>query len=126
MSNPIPTSFPTKAARLEYFRTQLSTIDSWALRALAVIYARQTEHEQAARLTTEDNGVGFTGFDAALLTSFAKRAQGWRKELSIYSSPLSSKQMTILKSRIKKYAGQIIDHMGANAPAIVKESKVAA
>ena len=76
MSNPIPTSFPTKAARLEYFRTQLSTIDSWALRALAVIYARQTEHEQAARLTTEDNGVGFTGFDGRLPRAGSARGGG--------------------------------------------------
>lgn len=74
--------------------------DQWAKRALLAIYRNQTAEEQNAGETLEDNGVGFTGIDAFILTSFAEHYQT--------KGFLSPKQMAILKNKIGKYAGQLI------------------
>jgi hypothetical protein len=123
MSTPTPKTFTSEAARLEHFRVNLATNDKWALRALIVIYERQTDAEKSASVTTESNGVGFSGADAEILTSFAKRVKNFNPGVSLYASPLSPRQMEVLKNRIKKYAAQIIKSMGDKAPAIVKTPK---
>ena len=74
--------------------------DQWAKRALIAIYNNQTAEEQSAGETKEDNGIGFTGVDAGILTSFA--------EFYLANKFLSPKQMTILKNKIGKYSGQLI------------------
>lgn len=74
--------------------------DRWAQRALLAIYRNQTAEEQMEGQTKEDNGIGFTGVDAFILTSFAEHFQT--------KNFLSPKQMAILKNKIGKYAGQLI------------------
>lgn len=90
----------SKAARKEFVKGMLKTNDAWALRALIVIYQHQTDDEQASGLTSHDNGVGFSGCDSEILSSFAVQYQNRRW--------LSPKQMAILFRKIHKYAGQII------------------
>ena len=80
-------------------RENLATSDEWCYRALIAIFDHQTEEEQEQATTKEDNGIGFTGADAELLTSFAIQYidRGW----------LSDKQMAYLRKKITKYANQL-------------------
>lgn len=89
----------TKKDTISYFKEMLASNDKWAVRGLLRIYQYQTAHEKSIEQTTDHNGVGFTGADSNILSSFAKQ----------YSSRgfLSEKQMFILKKRITKYAGQL-------------------
>lgn len=69
-------------------------------RGLLRIYQLQTISEQTAEYTSDDNGVGFTGFDGEFLTSLAKQF--------IKNGSLSIGQFTHLKKSMKKYAGQLL------------------
>lgn len=75
--------------------------DDAALRALLVIYHRQTDAEQAVGATTDENGVGFTGPDAEILSSFA--------EFYKRTGFLSAKQLAILHRKIPKYWKQLLE-----------------
>ena len=124
-SQPVPTSFPTKDARLAYFREHIRVYPKWALRALEVIYAYQTEAEKNAEATIEDNGVGFAGTDGDILTSFAKQYAKWKAETAPkYPAPFSPKQSKLLHQLMPKYAAQLIKHLETEgkAPPIVKAS----
>jgi hypothetical protein len=74
--------------------------------ALLRIFDRQTAGEQDAGVTVEHNGMGFTGVDAEILTSFANQVRANR-----YGRPmgqrLTDKQRVILRRRMAKYAGQL-------------------
>ncbi len=70
------------------------------LRGLLRIYQLQTISEQTIEFTSDENGVGFTGFDGEFLTSLAKQF--------IESGSLSAKQFISLKKSMKKYAGQLL------------------
>lgn len=121
--------FPTKAARLAFFREKLGTSHSWAVRALLVIYRYQTAAEKAAKQTTDANGVGFGGLDAEILSSFAKRAQAHFNNLYTkkddFVGALSPKQFAVLFKRMPKYADQLLRHLEAEgkAPLVVKPMK---
>lgn len=69
------------------------------IKALLWIYKFQTEDEKRSDSTHVLNGVGFTGTDAEILSSFSKQLinKGW----------LSPKQMTIVRKKIKKYENQM-------------------
>lgn len=71
-----------------------------AIRALKVVYANQSDFEKEVGTTVADNGIGFTGSDAELLTSFAKQYQR--------AGFLTNAQLAILKFRIKKYWRQLL------------------
>ena len=90
---------------MEYVRNKLRTDSKWALRALMVIYSRQTASEQIAGNTHEYNNVGFAGNDAEFFSSLAKQYNKYGR--------LSEKQMVILMRRIHRYARQIIDASNA-------------
>jgi hypothetical protein len=116
MSNFTWPTWNTKAERLAYFKAELSTNQTWALRTLEIIFQYQTESEKQADVTVEDNGVGFSGVDAEILSSFAKQAAAFQKKKAAGSvppswKPLSPKQLAILMKRMKKYAGQLIAHL---------------
>jgi hypothetical protein len=89
----------TKKARIHHIREMLGRNPKWAVAALLRIYERQTEEEQASQSTHVHNGVGFTGADAEILSSFAQQVQRGRT--------LSAKQMDLLNRRIRKYARQL-------------------
>ena len=90
----------TKAALVEFLRKMLTTNEKWAQAALVRIYDNQTEGEKNAEETIVQNGIGFTGGDARLLTSFAEwyKSHGW----------LSPKQMAYVYRKIGMYAGQLM------------------
>lgn len=68
-------------------------------RGLMAVYEGQTAQEKLQMTTKEDNGVGFSAFDAEILTSFAEQ---WRR-----NQFLSQKQFNVLVKRMPKYAGQL-------------------
>jgi len=67
--------------------------------ALVALYHRQTADEQAAGDTRHNNGVGFTGHDAPVLTSIAQ----WYMDKGF----VTPKQGELIRKKIKKYAGQL-------------------
>lgn len=117
--NPDPVDFKStrfpefrfKKDRLAWLRDKLATDKSWALWGLATIYQYQTEDEKLDQQTIEDNGVGFSGVDAEILTSFAQQFEnkGW----------LSEKQHALLAKKIKKYARQLCKVLDLQGVALV-------
>ena len=89
----------TKAALVEFLKNKLTHDKVWAAAALLRIYDNQTSDEQRCEITRHENGIGFTGSDARLLTRFAEwyKTHGW----------LSEKQMKWVFSKMGKYAAQI-------------------
>lgn len=70
-------------------------------RGVVAIYKRQTASEQESGSTKEDNGMGFTGVDAFILSSFAVQIlRGWK---------LSEKQAAIALKKMPKYWKQLIE-----------------
>jgi hypothetical protein len=69
-----------------------------AVAVLFQIYERQTADEQAVGCTKEDNGVGFTGVDAAFATSLVEQVKERHS--------LSPKQIACVMKMTKKYARQ--------------------
>lgn len=88
-----------KKDRIALLREKLGTNDAWAIRGLTVIFDYQTADEQNAERTMDHNGVGFTGIDGEILSSFAKQIRTGRK--------MSKKQMDIIFKKMPKYAKQL-------------------
>ena len=91
----------TKKSKQAFIREMVGTDQRWAVRALVRIYNNQTEDEQAAEMTNHHNGIGFTGADAEILSSFAKQVLKGRQ--------LSAKQMAILFRKMPRYARQLME-----------------
>lgn len=89
----------TKKARIAHIRTMLSTNSAWAIRGMLRIYEAQTEDEKVSEDTKHDNGVGFNGTDATLLSSYSKQVLGGRT--------MSPKQMEYIFKKMPKYARQL-------------------
>lgn len=96
----------SKKDMIEQLRQRLASDPRWALRALLRIYQNQTADEQSSERTIERNGIGFSGPDAEILTSFARQYQR--------RGSLSERQMAVLVRRIPSYARQIVHHSDAN------------
>jgi DNA-binding transcriptional regulator YiaG len=97
----------TEKEKVADWKQKLASHPQWAIRGCLAIYAKQTADEREAEQTREDNGVGFTGTDAEILSSFAKQIQRWEQDKR-FPSPLSDKQLAILHKRMPKYAGQLL------------------
>lgn len=84
----------------QYIVNLLEKNDNAVLRALVVLYDRQTTEEQVTKTTKDSNGRGFNARDAGILSSFAKQhLSGFR---------LTPKQMFYARKYLKKYAGQLL------------------
>lgn len=86
--------------------------DRWVVRGMLSILKYQTAEEQQAGITVEDNGVGFNGVDAEILTSFCVQAQKTLANIPEsdpyrYTRSLSPKQMEMARSKMLKYSGQL-------------------
>lgn len=90
----------TKKSRIAYLREMLASELRWALKGLTTIYEYQTADEQRIGDTAEHNGVGFTGADGEILSSFAKQVNAKR-----FAG--SEKQLDILFKKMPKYAKQL-------------------
>ena len=86
----------SKKDLIEHLRQRLANDPRWALRALIRIYQNQTTDEQSKDAAIERNGIGFSGPDAEILSSFARQYK--RRGGS------SKRQMVILRRRIPAYA----------------------
>lgn len=89
----------TKAELVGFLKRMLSTNQKWATSALIRIYDNQTLDEQNSGETYHQNGIGFAGCDAPILTSFAEfyKSRGF----------LTGKQMTYVFKKMGKYANQL-------------------
>lgn len=91
----------TKKDTVTFVKSQLASNKVWALKALVRIYQEnQTAEEQVAKITKEDNGIGFSGCDAEFLSGLA--------EQYLRRGSLSDKQMVFVYKKLPKYAGQVI------------------
>jgi hypothetical protein len=90
----------TQKRTREFLKEKLSKNPKWALKALVKIYEFQTAEEQENEHTYDHNGVGFTGVDGNILSSFAKQYLKYHK--------LSEKQMNLLLKKMPKYWKQIV------------------
>lgn len=90
----------TNKARVTFVKQQLATNDAWVLRGLAAIYKYQTEDEKTSEETKHSNGVGFSGADANIMSSFAKQIAR--------RGSLSEKQLVIARRKMQKYARQLV------------------
>ena len=90
----------TKKSQKEFLRKKLSSNRVWVEKALIKIYYKQTDDEQKMEDTREANGVGFSGFDGQILSSFAVQILHGRK--------LSEAQNAIMMNKMKKYWKQIL------------------
>lgn len=83
----------------EEIAAKLASDDKWLIRGLLSIYSRQTDEEQNADVTKEDNGIGFNAFDATILSDMSKQY--------LRSKFLTKRQLEIVRKCMKKYAGQL-------------------
>jgi len=90
---------PTKADRISFLKEKLSSDPRWAVKGLLRIYEYQTEEEKIVQATTEHNGVGFSGVDGEILTSFADQI--------VRGRTLSAKQINLVFKKMPKYARQL-------------------
>ena len=96
-----------KDKAIEMIKENFENSDAWVCRAVVRIYGLQTEDEQMAQTTKENNGVGFNGVDARFLSSLALQIQE-NERTKKFASNLSPKQMQLAREKIKKYAKQIL------------------
>jgi hypothetical protein len=89
----------------EYIKNKLATNEAWAVKALVKVYTLQTLDEQATGQTSNLNGVGFSGIDSRLLSSFAEQVNKGRT--------LSPKQMSILYKKMPRYHKQVASFIPA-------------
>lgn len=91
----------------EEVKNLISTNEKACLKALLLIYKNQTLDEQKSESTKYTNGVGFSGLDAELLSSFAKQVE--------QRGFLTPKQLVYCFKKMPKYAGQVFREMEAKA-----------
>ena len=106
-----------KTIAINMIKANLTKSDKWVRRAILVIFEAQTASEQCSETTKENNGVGFNGTDAQILSSFAKQIIEFEAGRSRFLTPLSRKQMVLVRRKISKYAGQLLKAAQAKAEA---------
>jgi hypothetical protein len=105
----------TKKDRLEFIKANLASNDRWLLKGLLTIYTYQTEDEKKTADVKEHNGVGFSGFDVQIMSSFAEQAinRGVPK-LIAENAPVTvaqfytPNQAVVLRKKMLKYARQLL------------------
>jgi hypothetical protein len=97
-----------------YIRTQLGTNPAWAVKALVKVYTLQTLDEQATGQTSNLNGVGFSGIDSQILSSFAEQVNKGRN--------LSAKQMAIVFKKMPRYHKQVASFIPAEKMAEIEKN----
>jgi hypothetical protein len=106
----VPADLKTKKAKMEWLREKLAHDTEWAYRAMLTVFARQTADEKSAGATVYMNGVGFSGVDAEILTSFAKQYLAKQQRWGA-TARLSEKQTALLLKKMPKYAAQVLESL---------------
>lgn len=99
----------TKKARIAFIRNAMNSDARQAVRGMLRIFEYQTEDEKRTESTRDHNGVGFTGVDGEILSSFAKQVMAGRT--------MSPKQMNLIFKKMPKYAKQLEGIAAAKAAA---------
>ena len=112
----------TKIWNKEEVHSLLDRNDTAVIQALRQIFARQTSSEQASKTTKERNGVGFTAYDAKVLTDIASR-------LPYYNNKMTARQVAYVRKRIKHYWRQLLEIIEASGGkvsyAVSRKSEIA-
>ena len=102
---------------IEEMKNLIATNDTVLYKSLIVLYNGQTADEKACGETTHNNGIGFNGVDAPILTSFA--------EFLKTTKFLTAKQKVIARKKLPKYAKQLVtvaNEMEAQKDALREEA----
>jgi len=83
---------------------------------LQAMYDRQTHCEQHSGYTVENNGIGFTAFDAPLLSDIAFKSKKYKS--------LTPQQAKLVAKKLIKYSGQLSSIAKQNLIAEVTETTV--
>ena len=83
----------------EEIKNYVQTSDFVLYKGLLKLYDCQTADEKMAGSTSHDNGAGFNGVDAPILSSFA--------EFLIKTGFLTPKQKVIARKKLVKYTKQL-------------------
>ena len=78
-----------------YLKDLLSHNDKAVLKAVEVIYDRQTDEEKYSGETKEENGIGFSKIDARELGDIAKKIKNGK--------PITKGEFAKARNKIKKY-----------------------
>jgi hypothetical protein len=106
----------TKVSKKALLKEKLNKDDRWIARGLLTVYEHQTLAERQAQKVEEHNGVGFTGIDGEILSSFAERllrngartaAYDLEKQFHL-STYLTPSQEATLRNKMPKYAQQLL------------------
>lgn len=89
----------------------IDTNDKAALRALELIWNRQTVDEKSDEDTKYYNGRGFSSPDARKLTGI--------HDFYVRKKYVSEKQMVVIRKKMKKYTGQLLEVMRTDNPQAV-------
>lgn len=84
---------------VEDIKNLLKTNDTFVIRSLIKLYSYQTLDEKKAGETKDNNGVGFNGADAAVLSQIS------RDMIKTYI--ISKGQVNFVRRKIMKYAKQL-------------------
>lgn len=90
----------TKKRKIEFLKNKLSTDAGWARKAALRIFENQEKDEKDSQKTYYRNSLGFTAFDAEIMTSFCEAVRNGRR--------LSQKQNAVLLRVMPKYAEQLL------------------
>lgn len=90
----------TREQLVSLFKERLAIEDGWAVRGVLRIYEMQEGLERTTRATLIRNGVGFTGYDATILSSIAEQAHK--------HGSLTRPQINVLHKLMPKYAKQLL------------------
>lgn len=97
----------------EAIQKALDTNDAAVVKALRLLFEKQTADEQASHETRWRNGCGFSGVDAEILTSFARQVERWdvtAPSARRFAFPLSPKQLALARRKLRKYWRQLLPY----------------
>lgn len=98
-----------------YIKTMLKTNKAWASKGLQRIFREnQTAQEQSSERTIELNGIGFSGADSEILSSFARQMETGKT--------LSDKQMALVLRIMPRYWKQVKAFIPADKMEQIKAS----
>jgi hypothetical protein len=105
----------SKQLTKDFVARLINTQDYSVIKALLALYAMQTEEERRQFCTKVSNNLGFTAYDASLLTSYAEKVISGRK--------LTGREIYHVRLRINKYVNQLIKlaDCGFKYPARIKK-----
>lgn len=94
-----PKPEPAPIPPVEHFKLMLKTNWKWASRGCVAIWDLQTQDEKQAGYSLQNNGKGFTAFDAPELSTIAQKIKA--------NVRLSNYEVNLVHYRMPKYARQL-------------------